>query len=144
VNANFLNGFHYGSFNNSEEMHLNLDFTSIKVDGVQFNFVAWMALDDPTITGITGSNIGGLSFLGVPGGKTNVTYDGKSQSVSYLEFLYRKNSFGVREKETKFFGKLGTPISADKSYVDWLTEGTTLLAGANCFFAGATETYAAI
>lgn len=117
VNASFLNGFSYGSFQNSEKMFLNLDFVGIKVDGVQFNFVSWGALDDPTISGITGSNAGGLAFLGVPCGNTKVTMDGSAKSVSYMEMMFRTNQYGTRQKETKFFGKLGTPVSADKSYV---------------------------
>lgn len=144
LNAGFLNGFNYGSFKNSSDMHLKLDFTSVKIDGVQFNFVPWTALDDPTINAVTGSNNGGISFLGVPCGNTKVTRGGKSQSVSYMEMLFRKNSFGVREKQTKMFGQFGTQIKADKSYVDWLSEGTVLLAAANNFFVGGTDIYDAI
>lgn len=136
LNSAFLNGNHYGSFKNSKDMFLNLDFVGVKVDGVQFNFVSWGALDDPTLTGITGSNNGGISFLGIPCGNTKVTMDGKGKSVSYMEMLFRQTQYGVRQKETKFFGKFGTPIKADKSYVDWLSEGTVLLAAANNFFAG--------
>ena len=62
--------------------------------------------------------------------------DGKGKSVSYMEMLFRQTQYGVRQKETKFFGKFGTPIKADKSYVDWLSEGTVLLAAPNNFFAG--------
>jgi hypothetical protein len=141
VNAAFLNGFQYGSFVNSEDMYLKLDFSGIKVDGVQFNFVSWSALDDPTMQAITGSNIGGTSFLGVPCGRKSVTMNGDIKSVSYLDMLFRKTSQGVREKETKFFGKLGTEVREDKSYVDWLSEGTIQLAGANNFFVGGTYSY---
>lgn len=136
LNPAFLTGTHYGSFKNSKKMFLNLDFVGVKIDGVQFNFVSWGALDDPTIAGVTGSDVGGLAFLGVPCGNTKVTMDGGSKSVSYMEMLFRTNQYGTREKETKFFGKLGTQVSADKSYVEWLSEGTILLAAANNFFVG--------
>ena len=138
LNSAFLNGFHYGSFKNSPEMYLNLDFIGCKIDGVQFNFVSWGALDDPTLTGVTGSNNGGLSFLGVPCGNTKVTMGGNLKSVSYLEMLFRDTQYGVRQKQTKFFGMFGTQIKADKSYVDWWSEGTVLLAAANNFFVGGT------
>ena len=144
VNSAFLNGAHYGSFKNSKEMALNLDFVNIKIDGVQFNFVSWGALDSPEHVNITGSNSGGLSFLGVPCGKTAVTMNGDSKNVSYMDMLFRKTSKGVREKKTKFFGDLGTQIKADKSYVDWTSEGTVLLAAANNFFVGSEDQYDAI
>ena len=138
VNSAFLNGFHYGSFKNSENMYLNLDFVGIKVDGVQFNFVSWSALDDPSVAGITGGTNGGLNFIAVPCGNTNVTMDGKSQSVPHLDMLFRKTTQGVRQKETKFFGPLGTQVTSDKSWVQWLSEGTVQLAAANNFFVGGT------
>lgn len=144
VNSAFLNGHHYGSFKNSKDMHLNLDFVSIKIDGVQFNFVSWAALDSPEHINITGSNNGGLSFLGVPCGKTAVTVGGEAQNVSYMDMMFRKTSKGVRQKKTKFFGDLGTQIKGDRSFVDWWSEGTVDLAAANNFFVGATETYSGL
>lgn len=140
LNSNFLNGFHYGSFKNSKDMFLNLEFVGVKIDGVQFNFVSWGALDDPSINGITGSNNGGLSFLGVPCGNTRVSMNGKSESCSYMDMLFRKTQYGVRNKKTKFFGEFGTPVKSDKSYVDWTSEGTVLLAAANNFFVGGNYT----
>jgi hypothetical protein len=142
VNSAFLNGTHYGSFKNSKDMALNLDFVHIKIDGVQFNFVSWAALDSPEHTNITGANGGGgLSFLGVPCGNTAVTMNGESANVSYMDMLFRKTSKGVREKKTKFFGDLGTQVKQDSSYVDWLSEGTVLLAAANNFWVGSENEY---
>lgn len=141
LNSAFLNGTNYGSFKNSKDMALNLDFVNVKIDGVQFNFVSWAALDSPEHTNITGSNIGGTSFLGVPCGKTAVTVNGDAKNVSYMDMMFRKTSKGVRQKKTKFFGDLGTQIKTDSSYVDWLSEGTVDLAAANNFFVGATDTY---
>lgn len=135
VNASFLQGFNYGSFNNSMEMALNLDFSSIKVDGVQFNFVAWEALNDPTLSSIFGGTEG-LNFIGIPTGNTSITVDGGICSVGKIEMLFRKTSHGIREKETKFFGKLGTPVPEDKSWVDWLSEGTVRVSAPNQFFIG--------
>lgn len=141
VNSAFLTGTNYGSFQNSKDMFMNLDFIGIKVDGVQFNFVSWGALDSPEHLNITGTNSGGLSFLGVPCGNTAVTMDGEIKNVSYMDMLFRKTSKGVRQKKTKFFGDLGTQIKQDISYVDWLSEGTVLLAAANNFWVGSENEY---
>lgn len=137
VNASFLQGFHYGSFQNSADMALKLDFVSIKVDGVQFNFTSWACLDDPTLQGIVGG-VDGINFLGVPTGNEKVTIDGDVCSVPRLEMLFRKTTTGVREKETKFFGKLGTPVEQDASWVDWLSEGTVRVSAPNNYFIGGT------
>lgn len=136
ANGNYASGLHYGSFKNSKDMFLNLEFIGVKVAGVQFNFKSWNALDDPSIAAITGSNNGGLSFLGVPCGNTKITMNGKTESSCYMDMMFRKNQYGVRKKMTKFFGHFGTQIKADKSYVDWWSEGTILLAAANNFFVG--------
>lgn len=140
LNAGFLDGFHYGSFKNSEDMFLKLDFSAVKIDGCQFNFAPWDALDDPSVAGITGA----INFLGVPTGKTTVTKNGRSVNQSYLDILFRSNEYGVRRKEAKMFGKFGTPIKGDRSFVEWWTEFTVDLAAANNFFVGGAYNLASV
>lgn len=136
INASFINGSNYGAFNNSKDMALNLDFVSIFIDGVQFHFVSWAILDDPTLLGATNFDKTSFAYVAVPSGNTHVTENGNTISKPYLELRYRKNDLVNRQKETKFFGKFGQQVEDDKSYVTYLTEGTVDLAAANNFFVG--------
>ncbi|KUF38963.1 hypothetical protein AS361_03710 [Myroides marinus] len=136
INASFVNGSNYGAFNNSKDMALNLDFVSIFVDGVQFHFVSWAILDDPTLLGATNFDKTSFAYVAVPSGNTFVTENGNTVSKPYLELRYRKNNLVNREKEVKFFGKFGQQVEDDKSYVTYLTEGTVDLTAANNFFVG--------
>jgi hypothetical protein len=136
INASFINGSNYGAFNNSKDMALNLDFVSIFIDGVQFHFVSWAILDDPTLLGATNFDKTSFAYVAVPSGNTFVTENGNTVSKPYLELRYRKNNLVNREKEVKFFGKFGQQVEDDKSYVTYLTEGTVDLTAANNFFVG--------
>ncbi|MDR2223561.1 MAG: hypothetical protein LBE34_12655 [Flavobacteriaceae bacterium] len=136
INASFVNGSHYGVFNNNKDMALNLDFVSIFIDGVQFHFVSWAILDDPTLLGAKNFDKTSFAYVAVPSGNTSVTENGKSVSKPYLELRYRKNELVNRQKEVKFFGKFGQQVEDDKSFVTYLTEGTVDIAAANNFFVG--------
>lgn len=136
VNAGYLTGSHYGTFNNQKDMALNLDFVSANLLGVQLHFMPMHILDD--VTGAGGNNFidAGVSFVGVPCGKTAVTENGEKKQVAYFEPMFRKSALVNRAKQYKWFGILGTPIHADKSYVKITTEATLRVAGANNFFVG--------
>lgn len=136
VNAGFVDGSHYGTFANSKDMALNLNFVSANLLGVQFHFTPMHILDDVTGSGGTNFIDSGVSFVGVPCGKTAVTENGEKTKVPYFEPMFRKSSLVNRAKQYKWFGVLGTPIHADKSYVKITTEGTLRVAGANNFFVG--------
>lgn len=136
VNASFINGSHYGAFMNSKEMALNLDFVSIMIDGVQFHFVSWALLDDPTLLAAVNFDVSSIAFLMVPSGNTYVTENGNTISKPYLQFMHRTNGIVNRRRQTKWFGVLGTQVLEDKSGMEILTEATVRIAGANNFFVG--------
>lgn len=136
LNAGFVNGGYYGAFNNQKDMAIKLDFTSFTLLGVTFHFMPMEILDD--VTGAGGTNFidSGVSFVGIPTGMTSVTQNGDKTKVPYFEPMFRKSALVDRAKQYKWFGVLGTPIPADKSYVKILTEGTLRMAGRNNFFVG--------
>ena len=136
ANGGYAGGSHYGTFNNQKDMALNLDFVSANLLGVQMHFMPMDILDDVTGSGGTNFIDSGISFVAVPCGKTAVTENGDKTNVPYFEPMFRKSSLVDRAKQYKWFGVLGTPIHADKSYVKITTEGTLRVAGANNFFVG--------
>ena len=136
LNAAFVNGANYGSFANSKDMALYLDFTTIHIDGVTFHFCAWALLDDPTAKPLTQT----VAFVGVPSGNTFATNQGgTTESVPYLDILYRVNGMENRRRKTKGWGVFGTQAKPDASSVELITEFTNRVVGANNFFVGRNE-----
>jgi hypothetical protein len=136
VNAGFVNGSHYGAFNNSKEMALNLDFVSIFYAGVQFHFTSWALLDDPILLASNNFDTTSLAFLMVPTGMMNVMEQGNVLARPYLTMRYRTNNVTNRNRQAKFWGVLGQQVSKDASGVDLLSEMTNQVVGANNFFVG--------
>jgi hypothetical protein len=136
VNASFVNGSHFGAFNNSKEMALNLDFVSIFYAGVQFHFTSWALLDDPTLLASTNFDTTSLAYLMVPSGMMNVMEQGNVVAKPYLTVRYRSNNVTNRNRQAKFWGVLGNQVKEDKSGVDLLSEVTNQLVGANNYFVG--------
>ena len=136
VNASFVNGSHYGAFNNSKDMALNLDFVSIFIDGVQFHFTSWALLDDPTLLAANNFDTTSLAYFMVPSGMMNVSEDGNVVSRPYLTMRYRSNNVTNRRRQVKFWGVLGQQVREDRSSVELLTEMTNQVVGANSYFVG--------
>lgn len=136
INAAFLNGSHYGAFMNSKDMALNLDFVSILIDGVQFHFVSWLLMDDPSLMAAAGFANSAIAYLMVPSGNTYVTENGNTITKPYLQFMYRANGIVNRRRQAKWFGVLGQQVLEDKSGMELLTEATVRAAGINNFFVG--------
>lgn len=136
VNAGFVNGSHFGAFNNSKEMALNLDFVSIFYAGVQFHFTSWALLDDPTLLAAENFDATSLAYFMVPSGTMNVMEQGNVVSRPYLTMRYRSNNITNRRRQVKFFGVLGQQVREDRSSVELLTEMTNQVVGANSYFVG--------
>lgn len=134
LNAGYVNGAHYGAFANSKDMALQLDFSSVLVDGVTFHFTPWALLDDPTLFGNAQFRLTSLACLIVPTGNTYVQENGNTVSRSYLTFRYRSDSAYSRKKEIKIFGPDGTPQVKDAQSVHYLSEFTNQVVGANNYF----------
>lgn len=136
LNAAFIGGSHYGAFNNSKEMALNLDFVSVLIDGVQFHFASWALLDDPTLLAAVNFDVTSLAFLMVPSGNTYVMENGNTVSKPYITLRYRTNNVVNRRRQIKWFGVLGTQVMEDKSGCEVLTEMTIQVVAANNYFVG--------
>lgn len=137
VNASFVNGSHYGAFNNSKDMALKLDFVSVILDGVTFHFKCYGLLDDPTLMGATNFDTTSLAYLGIPmGQKAEIKISGQYHSVPFFEMLFRRDGVVDRQRKVKFFGLLGVEQSVDRSSMEIITEGTNRVVAANNYFVG--------
>lgn len=136
VNGSFVGGASYGVFNNSKEMAIFLDFKTIFYAGVTFHFRSWDLLDDPTLMGATGFDTTSLGWIAIPTGMKDVTIDGNAAKIPYFNIRYRKAGIVDRRKKVKFRGILGVEQSLDRASVEYITEMTAQLAGANNFYVG--------
>lgn len=137
VNASFVNGGHYGAFNNSKDMALKLDFASVTLDGVTFHFKCWGLLDDPTLMGATDFNTSSLAYLGIPmGQKVEIQINGVTHTKPYFEMLYRRDGMVDRKRKVKFFGCFGVEQSVDRASMEIITENTNRAVAVGNYFVG--------
>ncbi|MGV6830316.1 MAG: hypothetical protein ACWA5P_01980 [bacterium] len=135
VNGHYAAGANYGVFQNSAEMALNLDFSSVKIDGVSYHITPWKLQDDPTLMGLANFNATNLAALIVPTGTKPVYEEGQDRQAPYLSIRYRKSGGTDRYKKTEFFGgKIGTPHKKDTFEMLCTTEQTNQVVGANEWF----------
>lgn len=134
VNSGFLNGSHYGTFSNSADMALKLDFKSVLIDGVVFHFTPWALLEDPTLMGNAKFLATNLACLIVPSGKTYIQEEGNTVSKSYLSCRFRQDGQISRKRQVQIFGPNGTRQSKDAQTTEYLSEFTNQVIGANNYF----------
>ncbi len=135
LNGHYANGANYGVFQNSMDMALALDFSSVKIDGVTFHFTPWALLDDPTLLGRTNFNSTNIACLLVPQGEKAVTEAGETVARPYLSIRYRQRGGINRYKDVDFFGgSIGTAHKKDTFEMHVKTEQTSQLVGANEWF----------
>lgn len=142
LNAGFVNGANYGVFQNSRDMALSLDFSSVMVDGVTFHFTPWALLEDPTLLGSPKFLATSLACLIVPAGEKYVIENGNTVTRPYLTLRHRSDGQVNRNKEVSIYG-LNTPHPQrkDKMTVDYLSEITNQVVGANNYFVVRRGTY---
>jgi len=135
LNGSYAAGTNYGVFQNSKDMALSLDFSSVSVDGITFHFTSWDILDNKQLLGAANFVDTSIAALFVPGGSTTVMEEGDSVSKPYLGIKYRRKDGLDRYKKTKIFGgNIGTPHKVDTMEVHHETEQTNQLVGAEKFF----------
>lgn len=134
LNAGYLNGANYGIFNNSKEMAMMLDFSSVLVDGVSFHFTPLAVLEDPTLMGSAKFLQTNIACLIVPAGENYVSENGETVTRPYLTLRHRSDGQVNRNKEITIYG-LNTPHPQRKDIMtaDYLSEITNQLVGANAF-----------
>jgi len=89
-------GMSYGMFNNSPEMAMNLDFTSLKHGGREYHWHTWKLLNDKQLLGKPGQDI--YKWVGVP---MDTIKDSKTGvEAPLLEINYKTLDGYSREIET--------------------------------------------
>ena len=131
VNSNYSGGANYGAFQNSSEMAVYLDFHSFVRNGVTFHLTSWKLLDDPTLLGGNMFDSTSIACLFVPAGEKMVTEDGATVAKPYLSIRSRVSGGVNRKMKTKIFGLLGTETREDKTQVEYISEQTNQVIGAN-------------
>lgn len=136
LNAAFVNGGHWGAFNNDKDMGIKLDFTSILINGITFYFAPLAILDEVTSYGDTNFVNSGVAYYCIPAGNTDVMDNGNTVSTPYISLYHRELDGMNRERVVEVFGPKGTKQKADKTDITFLSESTNLLVGTNAFFVG--------
>lgn len=134
VNKYSDTGANYGVFNNSKKLALHLDFESFTRNGISFHMTDWKVLNDPTVLGSENFLDTNIACLFVPATKKQVTNDkGAKESQPYISIRYRKQGDVNRYMRTKIFGLPGTEIREDKMEIQYISEQTNQVVGANEF-----------
>lgn len=131
INRAFDAGANYGVFQNSAKMALHLDFHSFVRNGVTFHLTPWKLLDDPTLLGGTNFIDTSIACLFVPAGEKMVTENGATEAKPYISIRSRVGGGADRKLKTKIFGLFGTETRADKVQVEYISEQTNQVVGAN-------------
>jgi len=132
-----VNAGSYGAFNNSKDMALKMDFTSVEVSGITFYFKPWRLLDDPTLLATGKFATTGVAYFGMPMGITTVQNE-KEEKVStpYLSIYNRVKGNVNRRRKVQIFGLGGTDQEVDAMTMLLTNESTNQVVGANAFFVG--------
>lgn len=131
VNAPFSGGANYGVFNNSKDLALYLDFHSFVRNGITFHLTPWKLFDDPTLFGADDFLGTSLACLFVPAGEKTVSEQGTTKQRPYISIRSRVGGGADRKLKTKIFGLFGTETRADKVQVEYISEQTNQVVGAN-------------
>jgi len=135
VNGDYAGGTDYGVFQNSKDMAMYMDFNSWTVGGYTFHVTPFKLLDDPTLLGGANFDTTSIAALIVPASKKSVTENGETIAKPHLISRYRAAGAVNRYLKTKVFGVGGTPIDEDGMRIQYLTERSLQVVGANEFFA---------
>lgn len=132
VNGAYAGGANYGVFNNSKDMAIHLDFESVTRNGITFHLTDWRVLNDPSLMGSAQFLTTNVACLFVPAGQKQVTSEnGSKEANPYISIRYRKKGDVDRKMRTKIFGLPGTEIREDKMEIQYISEQTNQVVGAN-------------
>lgn len=128
----------YGTFPNGEDMCIKLDFKGIMISGITFWFKRWKPLNNVTTLAGKKFDATGVNFIAFPMGETRVK-DGMTGEVGkapYLKALYRAKGDINRKRKVQVFGHGGTPQKKDAMTINYLSETTVQVIGANGWIVG--------
>lgn len=132
VNKMSDTGANYGVFNNDKNLAMHLDFESFTRNGISFHLTDWKVLNDPTLMGSENFLDTNVACLFVPAGEKQITGEtGGKEASPYVSIRYRKQGDVDRYMRTKIFGLQGTEIREDKMEIQYITEQTNQVVGAN-------------
>lgn len=131
INAYFSSGANYGLFDNDKDLALHLDFHSFERNGYTMHTTRLDVLDDPTLFGEDNFLVTGVASLIVPSSEKSVTENGQTAASPYLVTRYRKNQNIDRTLEVKIFGTPDNPIKKDAMEIEYVSEFTNMVIGAN-------------
>lgn len=137
VNSHYVSGANYGSFKNSKEMALSLNFSSVMIDGVTFHITPWSVMDNPTSPmGASNLKDRSLASLIVPSGSKYVMEDGDRKVMPYISIRHKAYKGIDRRRNIDFTGSpIGNPHDdgTDTVRMHCLSEETNQVIGANEF-----------
>ena len=133
LNPHVSGGLSFGTFNNSEDMALNLGFNGFQRGGYEFYKTDWKYLNDKSTRG----NVGSLKGVLVPAGTSSV-YDqnlGKNIRRPFLHVRYRASEADDRKLKTWITGSVGgaSTTGTDNMEVHYLSERCLVVQAANNF-----------
>lgn len=132
VNKMSDTGANYGVFNNNKNLAIHLDFESFTRNGMSFHLTDWKVLNDPTLMGGGEFLTTSVACMFIPAGEKQITNEnGGKEGSPYVAIRYRKKGQVDRQMKTKIFGLPGTEIKADKMEIEYITEQTNQVIGAN-------------
>ncbi len=132
VNKYSDSGANYGLFKNNKKLALHLDFESFTRNGITFHLTDWKLLNDPTLMGGENFLQTNIAAMFIPAGEKQVTTETGAKSTNpYICIRYRKQGDVNRYMRTKIFGLNGTEIREDKMEIQYISEQTNQVIGAN-------------
>ncbi|WP_062057402.1 hypothetical protein [Aquimarina longa] len=132
INKYADSGANYGVFQNNKKLALHLDFESFTRNGITFHLTDWKLLNDPTLMGSENFLQTNIASLFIPAGEKQITTEtGAKSSSPYICIRYRKQGDVNRYMRTKIFGLQGTEIREDKMEIQYISEQTNQVIGAN-------------
>ena len=138
VNSHVAGQTHYGVFNNSEDMALNLGFNGFRRASYDFYKTDWKYLNNKSTRFLVnnGATVGKVDGVMVPAGTTTV-YDenmGKNIRRPFLHVRYRSSQADDRKMKTWTTGSVGAATTdLDAMKVHYLSERCLITQGANNF-----------
>ncbi len=138
VNSHTAGQTHYGVFNNSEDMALNLGFSGFRRGSYDFYKSDWKYLNNKSTRGLIndGATAGKVEGVLIPAGTTNVYDQGMGKNINrpFLHVRYRASQADDRKMKSWITGSVGAATSAlDAMEVHYLSERCLVVQAANNF-----------
>ena len=133
LNPNVTGGLSFGTFNNDEQMALNLGFTGFRRGSYDFYKTDWKYLNDSTRRG----GFGDIEGVLIPAGVSSVYDEGLGKNIRrpFLHVRYRASEADDRRLKSWITGSVGGNFTSeeDAMNVNYLSERCLITQAANNF-----------